>query len=102
MTRSVQVPEVLAVVSEYRAASRVGEGKYILVGEAQARSTCFACRQDVVPQTPQCLDRRVGKVFIRVEAGHGLRLLVLANLPLDFVEVGGDIRPGVDQIGCPE
>ena len=66
-----------------------------------ARSTS-GYRYYVVAELPQSFDGRLGKVLISEEAGQRLGLLILLDLTVDLVEVIGDKRPGVDQVGRSE
>ena len=53
----------------------------------------FLHRQRVVSQTAQFIHDRQREVFIGIELRHGSGVLVFADLLVDFVAMGADIRP---------
>jgi hypothetical protein len=68
----------------------------------QTGLSCLGNRQHVVAQSPQDFHGWGGEVLISVEAGQWLRFLIFTDLTLDPINVIGDKRPGVDQVGCVE
>ena len=51
-----------------------------------------------MPQSPQLPDDLHRDIFVRIETGHALSSLVLANLRLDFLGMRARVGPGVDQV----
>ena len=70
--------------------------------DPQTSQVQLGYRYYVVAELPQSFDGRLGKVLISEEAGQRLGLLILLDLTVDLVEVTGDKRPGVDQVGRSE
>ena len=49
-------------------------------------------------QPPEFCDDEKREVLVGVQPGHGSRILVVANLLLDFKTMGAHIRPGVGEV----
>ena len=97
-----KLPEMLAIVRQYDSAVCVRERQHFLVWDPQTGQVDLGYREDVVSESPQSFDGWVGKVLISEEAGQRLGPLILSDLTVDFVEVSGNKRPGVDQVGRSE
>ena len=54
--------------------------------------------QDVVSQQPQFHDNLLRSILVRVETGHSLSGLVVADLRLDFPGMRARIGPGIHQV----
>jgi hypothetical protein len=53
---------------------------------------------DIVSEATQIDHGRIGKVLVGLQSGHGSRVRVFANLPVDLIKVRPDERPSVDKI----
>jgi hypothetical protein len=93
---------MLAVLGQHGAPRRVSTGQDLIVRDPAIGLARLLDRQHVVPPPPQLLHHGAGEVLISIEEGQRLRLLVLADLPLDLVPVRGDVGPGVDQARGPQ
>jgi hypothetical protein len=68
----------------------VSDREHLLVRNGQSIEAPFANRQNVVTELPQDFDGWIGKVFVPEEAGQRLCLLVLAELPLDLLDMASN------------
>jgi hypothetical protein len=98
----VKVAEVLAIVRQYGSAFCMRERQHILVLDPQTCQVYLGDREYIVAELPQHYDGRVGKVLVSEEAGQRLGLLILSDLTVNLVEMSGDKRPSVDQVGRSE
>ena len=98
----VKVSEMLAVVRQHRPAQGVSQGEHGVVGDPLAGLARLRGRQHVVSLPPSRLDRWQREVLVCEEAGQRLRLLVLADLPVDLAGMRGHVGPGIDQVGGPQ
>jgi hypothetical protein len=98
----VKVAEMLAIVRQDRSAVCVNERQHFLVWNPQTSQVRLCFRLYVVAELTQSLDGWIGKVLIGEEAGQLLGPLILSDLIVDLVEMSGDKRPSVDQVGRSE
>src|SRR2546423_960818 len=94
----MKLEKVLPVESHDGSALANREQEDFAVWPRQPRLPRIANRQDVMPHSAELLDRRLGKVFVRKEAGHNSGGLIFLDLLLDEIAVAHDEGPGVREI----
>ena len=83
----VQLHEMPAVVRQQNTLLVDSKCQHIVVRKPLSRSAALVSRQNIMPQPSKLIDNRKRKVLIRVDMSHPLRLLILGNLPVDFLSM---------------
>ena len=94
----MKAEKVAAIVGQQDPALSHRERQNVGIRHGGIRLSGIQRGKDVMPQLPQFPDYLQWDIFIRIEMGHSLCSLVLANLGLDFPGMRPRVGPGVHQI----
>ena len=95
----VKTNEIAAIDSQKGAIIFSGEGQHFRVVNGLIVSPRLVCGQNIMPKSAKSVHNLQGKVFICIQRGHTLRLLVFFDGLVYFVVVSIGVQPCVNQIG---
>ena len=79
-----------------------GKGQDIRIRDGLSGPATLRRRQDVMPEAPQDLHDRQGKIFVGIAPRHASCRFVRKNVVLDLLLVRTGIGPGVGEILGPQ
>ena len=97
----MQANEMPSIEREHDSLCCDGKRENLRIRDRLSSPATLRRRQDVMPEAPQDLHNRQGKIFVGIAPRHPSRRFVRKNLALDFLLVRTGIGPGVGQILGP-
>jgi hypothetical protein len=92
---SMEADKMLAIERQHGTSAADCECQNLLVLDRLLRISGFEYSQHIVAQSPQFFDDGQGKVFVRVQLRHDSGVLIVVNLPFNFVAMRSNVGPRV-------
>jgi hypothetical protein len=97
--RVMQPDEVPPVQGHSRTAVRGGKLEHGAISQCMPGFPPIGDGDDIVPEATERLDHWPRQVLVGKQAGHRLlRGFVVADIPVDLVAMGADVRPGLYEV----